>query len=86
MAQDKQEELEWELIHHLEDVRDTLRSLEKIADNAATIEAMREVVDRILNVFHGPEEDIGLDRQMLANACVMLSYQALSEGYELPRG
>ena len=85
MAQDKQEELKWELLNHLEGVQDTLRRLEEIADNAATVEAMREVVDRIVNVFHGPEEDIGLDRQMLANACVMLSYQALSEGYELPR-
>ena len=85
MAQDKQKELKWELLNHLEGVQDTLRRLEEIADNAATVEAMREVVDRIVNVFHGPEEDIGLDRQMLANACVMLSYQALSEGYELPR-
>ena len=84
MAQDKQEELKWELLGHLGEVQYTLRRLAEIADNAATVEAMREVVDRIVNVFHGPEEDIGLARQMLANACAMLSYHVLSEGYELP--
>ena len=85
MAQDKQQEIKWQLINNLGDVQNTLHDLEEVSDNTETVAAMREVVERIINVFHGPDEDIGLDRQMLANACVMLAYQALSEGYELPR-
>ena len=81
MAQDKQGEITWQLINILTDAQNTLHDLEQVADNPKTVAAMREVVERIMHVYHGPDEDEGVDRQMLANACVMLAYQVLSEGY-----
>ena len=82
MAQDKQQEIINQLVFNLVDARETLRGLKEVADNPETIEAMMDTVSRIIDLFSGPDEDIGSARVALILAAVELSHKLMSEGIE----